>query len=77
MVLDQPGVIADVSAILRDHEVSVESFLQRGRSPGEVVPVVFTTHETSEAAMQDSLKKITTLPAVKEPPQLMRVLEHI
>ncbi len=74
MVLDQPGVIADVSAILRDHDVSVESFLQRGRSPGEVVPVVFTTHETSEAAMLDSLKKIGQLKVVHEPPRLMRVV---
>ena len=31
MVLDRPGVIADVSARLRDQRVSLESMLQRGR----------------------------------------------
>src|SRR5260370_334548 len=40
MVVDRPGVIADVAAVLRDHGVSMESMLQRGRSPGEAVPVV-------------------------------------
>src|SRR6185503_1133925 len=31
MVLDRPGVIADVTAIVRDHHISLESMLQRGR----------------------------------------------
>ncbi len=44
MVVDKPGVIADVAAALRDEEVSMEAMIQRGRSPGEAVPVVLTTH---------------------------------
>jgi homoserine dehydrogenase len=52
MVVDRPGVIADVTAILRDMGVSLESMLQRGRSPGEAVPVVLVTHETQESAMR-------------------------
>ena len=52
MVVDRPGVIADVAAALRDEQVSMEQMIQRGRSPGEAVPVVLTTHETEEAAMR-------------------------
>ncbi|HEV8680048.1 MAG TPA: homoserine dehydrogenase, partial [Stellaceae bacterium] len=37
MVVDQPGVIADVAAALRDEHVSLESMIQRGRAPGEAV----------------------------------------
>ena len=55
MVVDQPGVIADVAAALRDEEVSMESMIQRGRAPGEAVPVVLTTHVTVEAAMRRAL----------------------
>lgn len=77
MVTDQPGVIADITAILRDNKVSMESFLQHGRNPGETVPVVFTTHETNEAAMLDSLARIGQLEAVREPPRLMRVLDSL
>ena len=58
MVVDRPGVIADVTAILRDMGVSLESMLQRGRSPGEAVPVVLVTHETKESAMREALDRI-------------------
>jgi homoserine dehydrogenase len=73
MVVDRPGVIADVSAVLRDSGISLESMLQRGRSPGEAVPVVLTTHETSEAAMRAALERIGTLGAVLEPPAMIRI----
>ena len=73
MVVDRPGVIADVAAALRDQQVSMEAFLQRGRSPGEAVPVVLTTHETDEAAMQRALAVIGALDAVVEPPRMIRI----
>ncbi|ACI98710.1 homoserine dehydrogenase [Rhodospirillum centenum] len=73
MVVDRPGVIADVAALLRDHNVSMEAFLQRGRAPGEAVPVVLTTHETDEAAMQRALAQIGALDTVLEPPRLIRI----
>ena len=73
MVVDRPGVIADVAAALRDAGVSLESMLQRGRSPGEAVPVVLTTHVTRESAMRGALDQIAMLPAVIEPPALIRI----
>jgi homoserine dehydrogenase len=73
MVVDRPGVIADVTAILRDMGVSLESMLQRGRSPGEAVPVVLVTHETKESAMREALDRIGALPTVMEEPTLIRI----
>ena len=73
MVLDQPGVIADVSAILRDCKVSLESVLQRGRDPNQTVPVILTTHETRESDMRMATEKISKLKSVTEPPHLMRI----
>jgi homoserine dehydrogenase len=73
MVVDRPGVIADVTAILRDMGVSLESMLQRGRSPGEAVPVVLVTHETKESAMREALNRIAALPTVMEEPALIRI----
>jgi homoserine dehydrogenase len=73
MVVDQPGVIADVAAALRDQEVSLESMIQRGRAPGGAVPVVLTTHETEEAAMRRSLAAIAQLASVREPPRMIRI----
>ena len=73
MVLDRPGVIADVAAALRDAGVSLESMLQRGRAPSEAVPVVLVTHETNEAAMRRALAQIAALDAVLEPPTMIRI----
>jgi len=73
MVVDRPGVIADVTACLRDEQVSLEAMLQRGRAPGETVPVVLTTHDTEEAAMFRALARIQELAAVIEPPRVIRI----
>lgn len=72
-VLDKPGVLADVSAILRDHNVSIEAFLQRGRDPGQPVPLVMTTHETRHKDMTAACEKIENLPNVLEKPCLMPI----
>jgi homoserine dehydrogenase len=73
MVVDKPGVIADVTAALRDGGVSLESMLQHGRNPGETVAVVLVTHETSEAAMRATLSRIAALDSVVEPPAFIRI----
>ena len=73
MVVDQPGVIADVAAALRDQGVSLESMIQRGRSESEAVPVVLTTHVTVEAAMRQALAAIGKLSSVLEPPHMIRI----
>ena len=73
MVVDRPGVFADVAAAMRDHDVSMEAVLQHGRDPGETVPVVMTTHETEEAAMMATIDDIESLDAVVEPPCLIRI----
>ncbi len=73
MVVDRPGVIADVTAALRDAGVSMGSMLQRGRAPGEAVPVVIVTHETREAAMIAAIDRISALDSVLETPALIRI----
>jgi len=74
MVVDRPGVIADVTAALRDEQVSLESMLQRGRAPNEAVPVVLTTHDdTEEASMRRALARIARLGTVLEPPHMIRI----
>lgn len=75
IVRDQPGVIADISAALRDERVSLESVIQRGRSPDDAVPVVLTTHETGAAALGRAMNRIGTLDAVLEEPCLIRIEE--
>ena len=72
-VVDRPGVMADIAAILRDERVSIESLLQHGRSPDEAVPVVLTVHDTGERSMTAALAKIDRLDTVLEPPHVIRI----
>ena len=73
MVLDQPGVMAEIAAILRDESVSIESVVQRGRAPDEVVPVIIITHDAGEAAIRRVLDQFGQLEVVVEPPCLIRI----
>ncbi len=73
MVQDRPGVIAAVSGILAKERISVEGMLQRGRSQSGEVPVVITTHETEEAAMQRAVARIAKLKTVAEEPCVIRI----
>ncbi|MEK7820149.1 MAG: homoserine dehydrogenase [Pseudomonadota bacterium] len=73
MVVDRPGIFAHVAASLRDHEISMESVLQRGRAPGEVVPVVMTLHDAEEAALQKALAAIADHDGIVEPPRMIRI----
>ncbi len=73
LVVDRPGVIADVAAALRDEDISVEAMLQRGRAPGEAVPVVIVTHETGEAQMAKALARIEALKSCLETPRMIRI----
>ncbi|MDP6351897.1 MAG: homoserine dehydrogenase [Alphaproteobacteria bacterium] len=73
MVVDRPGVIADITACLRDHQVSMETMIQRARKPGEAVPVVMTVHDVKEAAMGAAIDQIGRLPTVLESPHMIRI----
>ncbi|MDX6749307.1 homoserine dehydrogenase [Geminicoccaceae bacterium 1502E] len=73
MVVDRSGVMADISAVLRDHDVSIEALIQRSRNPGQAVPIVLTSHETTEARMTAALARITELEVVLEQPRMIRI----
>ncbi|MGE3623300.1 MAG: ACT domain-containing protein, partial [Bdellovibrionales bacterium] len=73
-VVDKPGVVADISAILRDEAISIESLLQRGRST-DSVPVVITTHETRADAIARAAEKIAKVGTVVERPCLLPIEE--
>lgn len=72
-VLDKPGVLADVTGIFRDHAISMRSFVQHSRQPGETVEIALTTHEARESGMAAALEKIAALSAVVAPPQRIRI----
>ena len=75
-VFDRSGVLADITAVLRDAAISVESILQHGRaddgSDGSV-PVVITTHETTADTMARAIDAIAELDSVIGMPTVMAI----
>ena len=67
-VLDVPGVLAEIASHLAECRVSIESMIQRGRSPGEPVSIVMITHESQQASVERALKVIARSDKVRARP---------
>jgi homoserine dehydrogenase len=72
-VLDAPGVLAEITRIFSQENISLCSFLQRSHQPKQGVQIVITTHITQEAAMQRATRAIAARPEVTEPPHIIRI----
>lgn len=74
VVADRPGVIADISPILRDAHISIESLIQRGRSTEQPVSIMMMTHDTKGQNILDAVQKMKQLDCVMADPLVMPVL---
>jgi homoserine dehydrogenase len=74
-VADRPGVLAELAAALRDHDVSIESLIQRPSPSEPVASVVMVTHLAEEAALLASLAQMAASASVKGPPVMMHILD--
>ncbi len=72
-VRDLPGVLAEIAGHLAESEVSIESMIQRGRSPGEPVAIVMVTHECAETSVAHALRAIATSDKVLGPPCMIPI----
>ena len=75
-VYDRPGVLADVTAILRQHDISVESINQPSRSEDGVngdVPIIMTIHETTPAELSAAMAEIANLSTVLAEPVVLSI----
>jgi len=65
MVSDRAGVLSDITAILRDLDISVQSMLQRGQPQADSVTLVMTTHQTSVDAIEKMQARLAKADFVK------------
>ncbi|MCE5251288.1 homoserine dehydrogenase [bacterium] len=70
---DQPGVLADISKIFADKNISIESVLQIGTPDRDYVPIVIMTHEALEGDMREAMKQFEMLGTIQGKIQLIRV----
>jgi homoserine dehydrogenase len=72
-VVDRPGVIARISAILGAARIGIASIIQPEGHVGETVPLILMIHDAPNATLQRALARIGRLAVVKAPPVMIRV----
>lgn len=73
---DQPGVLAQITAILGKYNISVSGINQHEGGEDRHVPVVIITHKAKEGAMQAAIKEIDALPTISATTVCLRILDQ-
>ncbi|HQA03715.1 MAG TPA: homoserine dehydrogenase [Thermodesulfovibrio thiophilus] len=71
--LDSPGVLSKISGVFGQHNISIASVIQKGRSKAGAVPLVILTHKARENDVLDAVDKIDKLPVVAGKSVFIRV----
>jgi homoserine dehydrogenase len=67
-VADQTGVLARITGILAEHDISIDAVLQREAGDDEnQTDLIILTHDTVEGRMNLALAKMQALPTVLQP----------
>jgi homoserine dehydrogenase len=73
-VADRPGVLAQISKVLGDHQISISSVIQKEVDrPAQTAELVIMTHLAKEKAVQQALDELKQLAVVKEISNFIRV----
>jgi homoserine dehydrogenase len=64
---DEPGVLADVTRILGDRQISIEAFIQKEPPEGEnEVNIILLTHKVREGSMNQAITELKELDAITD-----------
>ena len=74
-VADRPGVLAEITAAMRDAGVSIESMVQRGAAADGSVLLALVTHICPERAVTDALDRLDGSQSIVGRPMLMHILD--
>ena len=72
-VLDEPGVLSEITTILGKNNVSLRSVIQKGDEEDGLVTIVLVTHKTIEAELMKSIKEIKELKGVNKIDNIIRI----
>ena len=72
-VVDQPGVLAQISAIFGRAHIGISSVIQPESREGASVPLILMLHDAPNGAVTRALKKIGKLAVVRSKPVMIRV----
>jgi homoserine dehydrogenase len=72
-VVDRPGTLAHIAAILARSEIGISSVIQPEGHEGKSVPLILMIHDAPNAVLSRALSEISRLNVVKEKPVMLRV----
>ncbi len=73
-VVDRPGVMSDITQVLADRGISIESLVQKAPEAGQSeVPIVLLTHMAAESVITGAVDEITAFEEVRAEVALLRV----
>jgi len=75
--IDKPGVLAKISKILGDYNISISSVIQKKDNPQKAVPIIMLTHMAKEKNVKKAIEKINTLDVIKKETIMLRVEESL
>ena len=65
-VEDKPGVLADITRILADRDISIDAMIQKEPEEGEAqTDIILLTHRSAENRLTDAIARIEALPTVR------------
>ncbi|MFH1552581.1 MAG: homoserine dehydrogenase [Candidatus Omnitrophota bacterium] len=73
--IDKPGVLAGISSVLAENNISIASVTQEERKEGETVPLIILTHKAEEGSMRKAIAKIDTMDYVTDKTVVIRMEE--
>ena len=74
-VADRPGVLAEITAAMRDADVSIESLIQQGKAEeGREVLVAMVTHEGPESCVAEALSLLKGSDSLTADPLVLPIL---
>ncbi len=74
VVTDKPGVLAEITAAMRDAEVSIESLIQTEKTDEGSVLISMVTHQSKERDVIQSLQKLSDSSSLQGAPVVMHLL---
>jgi homoserine dehydrogenase len=72
-VIDKPGVLAKIAKVFGDHQVSIQSMIQKQIEACDNARLIFITHNTINENLNESIEKIKKLDVVSEVLNIIRV----
>jgi homoserine dehydrogenase len=73
-VADRPGVLASVTQVLGEHEISIRSVVQRGA--GDSARLVMVTHPVLGSSLVDAMESVAEFDFMRARPRMIRVIEE-